>query len=86
MFTKYLQNSLRLRLTGADDGWSGGTFDRPDWKRLIADIEAGKVGVLLTKDECDKIELKSESPQKCGFCDVREPLIKEHESQVNSQN
>ena len=33
-----------------DDGWSGGTFDRPDWKRLIADIEAGKVGVLLTKD------------------------------------
>ena len=33
-----------------DDGWSGGTFDRPDWKRLIADVEAGKVGVLLTKD------------------------------------
>ena len=33
-----------------DDGWSGGTFDRPDWKRLIADIEAGKVGVLLAKD------------------------------------
>ncbi len=33
-----------------DDGWSGGNFDRPDWKRLIADIEAGKVGTVLVKD------------------------------------
>lgn len=28
-----------------DDGWSGGNF-----KRLIADIEAGKVALVLTKD------------------------------------
>lgn len=33
-----------------DDGYSGGNFDRPSWKRLVADIEAGKVGTLLTKD------------------------------------
>ena len=33
-----------------DDGWSGGNFDRPDWKRLIADIEAGKIGTVLVKD------------------------------------
>ena len=33
-----------------DDGWSGGNFDRPDWKRLIADIEAEKVGTVLVKD------------------------------------
>lgn len=26
-----------------DDGWSGGNFERPAWKQLIADIEAGKV-------------------------------------------
>ena len=26
-----------------DDGWSGGNFDRPAWKQLVADIEAGKV-------------------------------------------
>ena len=33
-----------------DDGWSGGNFDRPAWKRLVADIEAGKVAHLLCKD------------------------------------
>ena len=33
-----------------DDGWSGGNFDRPDWKRLIADIEAGKIATVLVKD------------------------------------
>ena len=48
-----------------DDGWSGGNFDRPAWKRLIADIEAGKVEHLLVKDLsrvgiCMKKEKKSE--------------------------
>lgn len=33
-----------------DDGFSGGTFERPSWKRMLADIEAGKVGVVLAKD------------------------------------
>ena len=33
-----------------DDGWSGGNFERPAWKRLIADIEAGKVAHVLCKD------------------------------------
>ena len=33
-----------------DDGWSGGNFERPDWKRLVADIEAGKVATVLVKD------------------------------------
>ena len=33
-----------------DDGVSGGTFERPAWKRMLADIEAGKVGIVLAKD------------------------------------
>ena len=33
-----------------DDGWSGGSFDRPGWNDMIADIEAGKVGAVLVKD------------------------------------
>lgn len=33
-----------------DDGWSGGNFERPAWKKLIADIEAGRVAHVLCKD------------------------------------
>lgn len=33
-----------------DDGWSGGNFERPAWKRLIADVEAGKICAVLAKD------------------------------------
>lgn len=33
-----------------DDGWSGTNFDRPDFKRMIGDIEAKKVNMVITKD------------------------------------
>ena len=33
-----------------DDGISGTTFDRPDFKRLVRDIEDGKIGIVLCKD------------------------------------
>lgn len=33
-----------------DDGFSGGSFDRPGWQQLIADIEDGIVKTMLVKD------------------------------------
>ena len=33
-----------------DDGYSSGSFDRPDWKRMIAGIEDGSIGTVIVKD------------------------------------
>ena len=44
------QNRLMVYDTYIDDGWSGTSFDRPDFQRMIADIEAKKVNMVITKD------------------------------------
>ena len=33
-----------------DDGWSGTNFDRPDFQRMIEDLEDGKINCVVTKD------------------------------------
>ena len=33
-----------------DDGFSGTNFERPDFKRMIADVEAGKIKRVIVKD------------------------------------
>ena len=33
-----------------DSGWSGTRFDRPAFRRLLSDVEAGAVDIVLTKD------------------------------------
>ena len=44
------QHRLSVYDTYIDDGWSGTNFDRPDFQRMIADIEAKKVNMVITKD------------------------------------
>ena len=44
------QHRLSVYDTYIDDGWSGTSFDRPAFQRMIADIEARKVNMVITKD------------------------------------
>ncbi len=44
------QHRLSVYDTYIDDGWSGTNFDRPEFQRMIGDIESGKVNMVITKD------------------------------------
>lgn len=51
MLTRFAE-AQRLYIVGeyVDDGISGTTFDRPAFQRMLADIEAKKVNMVITKD------------------------------------
>ena len=44
------ENNYTLYDEYVDDGYSGTSFDRPAFKRMIADIEANKINMVVTKD------------------------------------
>lgn len=41
---------LKLVDTYTDDGYTGTNFDRPEWNRLMEDIDAGKIDAIVCKD------------------------------------
>ncbi len=51
MLTEYVQKQgWEVVDTYIDDGFSGTNFDRPGFQRMIADIEKGRINLVITKD------------------------------------
>ena len=50
-----------------DDGYTGRNFNRPAFQLMIADIEAGKIGCVITKDDCVIIEPTQKDLENQGF-------------------
>ena len=50
-----------------DDGYSGTTFERPDWQRLMVLVDEGKVGTVIVKDYCAIIGLNQKDLENQGI-------------------
>ncbi len=50
LFLEKTKEKLQYIDEYVDDGFTGSNFDRPSWKRLMADIDSGKVNTIITKD------------------------------------
>ncbi|MGI6745874.1 MAG: recombinase family protein [Acutalibacteraceae bacterium] len=53
MLEKYcMEQGYPIYEVYADDGYSGLNYERPDFQRLLNDIDSGKVNLVITKDLC----------------------------------
>ena len=50
--TQYVREHPEFHVVSefVDDGWSGTNFERPQFKRMMDEIEAGNINCLITKD------------------------------------
>ena len=48
----FLKKNPDLKLVDSyiDDGYTGTNFDRPEMKRMMADVDAGKIDCIVVKD------------------------------------
>ena len=62
VLTQYVREHPEFHVVSefVDDGWSGTNFDRPQFKRMMEEIEAGNINCLITKDDC---VIKARTPQ-----------------------
>lgn len=68
VLTKYASdNGFTNPVFFIDDGVSGVTFDRPNFNRMIAEIEAGNVATVIVKDDCVIIEPTQKDLENQGF-------------------
>ena len=44
------EHSFRNTEFFVDDGYTGANFQRPDWQRMMALVEDGKIGTIITKN------------------------------------
>ena len=50
-----------------DDGYTCRNFNRPSFRRMIADIEAGKIDCVITKDCCAIMGLNQKDLETQGI-------------------
>ena len=50
-----------------DDGYSGTNYDRPGFQSMLVEIEAGRVGIVITKDCCAIMGLNQKDLENQGI-------------------
>ena len=50
-----------------DDGYSGGSFNRPGFQQMMTDMENGKIRTIITKDYCAIIGLNQKDLENQGI-------------------